>query len=63
SMIPGIKNFVGPALAMSITYTMGQIVNEQFKNNSLDFSSEQIKIQAANIPEEAFEKGVKNFEV
>jgi uncharacterized protein (DUF697 family) len=62
SMIPGIKNFVGPALAISITYAMGQIVNEQFKNNSLDFSSEKIKKQAANISEEAFEKGAKNFE-
>lgn len=43
SFIPVIKNIVGPTLAFSLTYLMGQIVNEMFKNNRLEMTSEEVE--------------------
>lgn len=56
SLIPGVKNVLGPGLAFSLTYTMGFIVNELFANNRITASSEEIKRLAEQVAENEIEK-------
>jgi len=43
SFFPGIKNVVGPALAFTLTYSTGQVVNELFAKGQLAASREELK--------------------
>ncbi len=43
SFIPVVKNFVGPALAFSLTYLVGQIVNEMFKNKRMTLDTDEVE--------------------
>lgn len=43
SIFPGVKQFLGPAIAYSLTFTMGLIVNELFSSGNLNPSKDDIK--------------------
>lgn len=43
SFFPGIKQLLGPAIAYSLTYTSGLIVNELFSTGNLNPTKEQLR--------------------
>lgn len=44
SLFPGIKQVIGPAVAYSLTYTSGLIVNELFATGNLSPTKEQLEV-------------------
>lgn len=52
SFFPVVKNFAGPGLAFSFTYTMGFIVNQLFCENRISASAEEMKKMAEKITAE-----------
>lgn len=56
SFIPIIKNIAGPACAFGLTYLMGQIINEMFKNRRLEVSVEEVEKIARKYSDEELKK-------
>lgn len=61
SMFPVIKNIVGPGLAYSLTYVMGRIVNEMFKNKKLEATTEEIRKMAGQVSEEEIKRACSDL--
>ena len=66
SMFPVIKQFVGPAIAYSLTFTTGLVVNELFSSGNLNPSKQEIKelverfkIESKNAKEKFEEQNIK----
>ena len=51
SIIPFVKNILGPGLAFSLTYVMGRIVSDLFKEKRTEATSEEIKAMAQKVSE------------
>lgn len=61
SFIPGLKQFLGPAIAYSLTYTSGLITKELLLTNNLNPTKNELKILAEKYKEEAI-KAKKEYE-
>ena len=59
SLIPGIKNIVGPVLAFNLTYTIGNIISSIFSENKLSISKDEIAELAKKYFEDAKAAGEK----
>ncbi|HAE39610.1 MAG TPA: hypothetical protein DCG57_13390 [Candidatus Riflebacteria bacterium] len=56
SILPFVKNILGPGLAFSLTYVMGHIVSDLFKDHRTEATSEEIKNMAQKITEADIKK-------
>jgi small GTP-binding protein len=62
SFIPVVKNFLGPGLAFSFTWLIGEIVNDMFVNGQIEINEERIKKTASRFSAADLEKEYKNYE-
>lgn len=56
SILPFVKNILGPGLAFSLTYVMGRIVSNLFKEKRTEATSEEIKNMAQKVSEADIER-------
>jgi len=56
SFIPIVKNIAGPTFAFGLTYLMGQIINEMFKNRRLEISNEEVEKMARKYSDDELKK-------
>ena len=61
SIIPFVKNILGPGLAFSLTYVMGRIVSDLFKEKRTEATSEEIKAMAQKVSEAEIKRDYANI--